>query len=95
MSEIKNNSVQETVQNLVGLNKLVQHYVQQLINIRKEAGFSQQFIADWLNVDRRKIISLENGAIDIELLCIYAEKLDIQINFEFVYMSDEPEIYSY
>ncbi len=69
------------VQNIVHLKEFVQKNVHQLIAIRKESGFSQDFIAQWLDVDRRKIIALESGNLDIELLCHYADKLDVDIYF--------------
>ncbi len=69
------------VRNIVHLKEFVQKNVQQLVDIRKEAGFSQEFIAEWLGVDRRKIMALESGSLDIELICLYADKLDVDIYF--------------
>ena len=81
MLDIEKLKVQENVQNLELLQEFVHYYVHKLIEIRKDAGFNQEFIAKWLNVDRRKIIALEGGQIDIVLLCRYAQKLDVDINF--------------
>ncbi len=40
-------------------------------------------MAEWLNVDRRKIIELEQGNGGVGLLLNYADKLDIETKFEF------------
>ena len=49
--------------------------VHELIEQRHDADFTQQFMADWLEVDRRKIISFEQcEQVDIEFLFRYAEK---------------------
>ncbi len=54
--------------------------VQNLVQARKQAGFTQQFIAEWLEVDRRKIIALENGTnFDLLLLNNYADKLSMEL----------------
>lgn len=54
--------------------------VQKLVRIRKEAGLSQQFIAEWLKVDRRKIIALENGKLfDIILLEKYCDRFGLNL----------------
>jgi DNA-binding XRE family transcriptional regulator len=53
--------------------------IEKVVFLRKQANFSQQFMAEWLNVDRRKIIELEYGNCTIELLLLYAEKLDYPI----------------
>lgn len=68
------------VQNNVQFQNNFKEVVQKIVQIRKEAKFSQEFMAEWLNVDRRKIMALESGAlIDYDLLYRYADKFDIQL----------------
>ena len=57
--------------------------VQELVQIRKSINETQESMADWLGVDRRKIIALENGEINISLLLMYADKLSIDINLKY------------
>lgn len=57
--------------------------VQELIQNRKMIPMTQNEIADMLNVDRRKIIALENGGINISLLLDYCDKMSIEINLNF------------
>ena len=57
--------------------------VQELVQIRKSINETQESVADWLGVDRRKIMALESGKIDIELLLMYADKLSIDINLKY------------
>jgi len=76
MTEITN----QVVRNLAQYETIKRKLVQDLVQIRKQANFSQQFMADWLNVDRRKIIELEDCNCTIELLLLYAEKLDYPIS---------------
>lgn len=44
---------------------------------------TQDGMADWLKVDRRKIMALENGEINISLLLRYADKLSIDVKLTF------------
>jgi DNA-binding XRE family transcriptional regulator len=57
--------------------------VHEIVHIRKSIPMTQAEVADWLKVDRRKIIALENGEINISLLLDYAEKLSIEINLNY------------
>lgn len=57
--------------------------VTKLIQIRKDAKFSQEFMAEWLNVSRKKINEFENGAIDFELMINYADKLSVEVELKF------------
>ncbi len=75
MPEVQNN-VQE-------FKKVYNQLVEECIKRRQQAGLSQAFIADWLAVDRRKIIELEKGNGGVGLLLNYADKLDIETNFKF------------
>jgi DNA-binding XRE family transcriptional regulator len=53
--------------------------VAKLIQERKEAKFSQEFMADWLGVSRKKLNEFEKGKIDFYLMCHYADKLSLDI----------------
>ena len=72
---------QEEVHNIAHYNTLKSLLIKKLAQHRKDAGFSQQQVADWLDVDRRKIMELENGKCDFELLLLYADKFSIDVFF--------------
>jgi DNA-binding XRE family transcriptional regulator len=72
-----NEEVQNNVQKF---RKAYTDILKEIISIRKSIPMTQAEVADWLKVDRRKIIALENGEINISLLLDYAEKLSIEIN---------------
>jgi DNA-binding XRE family transcriptional regulator len=77
---IKSEDVQNNVQMF---RKSYIDILSKCIEIRKEAGFTQQFMSDWLNVDRRKIIELEKGIMQVGLLLNYADKLSINVKLNF------------
>lgn len=80
-----NKDVTESVRgNLQGLINY-QSVVTKLIQERKESKFSQEFMADWLGVSRKKLNEFENGKIDYYLLCQYADKLSIDIELTMNY----------
>lgn len=55
--------------------------VLKLVEIRKESQTNQDFIPQWLGVDRKRIIKFENlRKIDIELLLLYADKFSVDID---------------
>ena len=56
-----------------------------LIKERKESKFSQEFMADWLGVSRKKLNEFEQGKIDYYLICHYADKLSIDIQLTMNY----------
>ena len=73
---IENNQVQ----NIVQFKQVYKDQVQKLVHIRNEAGVTQEFMADWFGVDRRKIIAFEKlKKINLELLLLYADKFDTEI----------------
>ena len=51
---------------------------------RIRARISQDFMAEWLNVSRKKLNEFENGKFDFELMVMYADKfsIDIKLNYE-------------
>ena len=56
----------------------------QLKENRNTIGVTIDTVAEWLKVDRRKIIDLENcNRIDLELLCNYADIYGIEIDLSF------------
>ena len=68
-------NVTEKLQVYEACNKIVAD----LIKIRKDAGFSQEFMAEWLKVSRKKINEFENGNHDFDLMVQYADKLSVEI----------------
>lgn len=74
-----NTNVTELLQPQVKCNEIVS----QLIKIRKDANFSQDFIASWLGVSRKKINEFENGNFDFDLMLKYADKLTVTINITY------------
>lgn len=55
--------------------------VQKLVEIRKESQTNQDFIPQWLGVDRKRIIRFETiKKIDLELLLLYGDKFSTDID---------------
>jgi DNA-binding XRE family transcriptional regulator len=73
----------EEVQNIAHFRKVSQDLVQKLVQIRKSIPMTQASMAEWLGVDRRKIIDLENGKMNVSLMLCYAEKLSVDIKLKF------------
>lgn len=66
--------------NIVHLNEQLLRIGTELCTTRKQAGLSQDEVAKWLNIDRRLIMQIEAGkSKNIEVICLYCDKLDIQI----------------
>ena len=79
-NEIENLKVQDSVL----FNDSYRDVVQKIVQVRKEAGFTQQFIADWVGVDRRKIIALETAeTYDFDTLLKVADKLCVEISLNY------------
>jgi len=76
---IENNYVTEKLHIYTQINEIVT----KLIHIRKEAKFSQEFMADWLKVSRKKLNEFENGNFDFDLMVKYADKLSIEIEINY------------
>lgn len=66
------------------LDKQCNEIVTKLIELRKQANFSQQFIAEWLGVSRKKLSEFENGKFDFKLMKLYADKLSLTINIQYI-----------
>jgi len=73
-----NNDVTEKIQIFEKCNEIVTT----LKSERIKAGFSQEFMADWLNVSRKKLNEFENGKFDFELMVTYADKFSIDIDIK-------------
>jgi DNA-binding XRE family transcriptional regulator len=56
--------------------------VTSLVSTRKEIGLTQEFIAEWLGVSRRKINEFESGKFDFDLMIKYAHKLGMDIELK-------------
>ena len=72
------------VQKSVQIDNTIKEIVQHLVQHRKQSGSSQYDIASILNVDRRRIIKLEQGNItDFKLICEYCDIMGIELNLTF------------
>ena len=69
----------DKVQNIEHFNETKSRMVQKCVQARRSGNMSQDFIAHWLGVDRRKIIAIESGNGDFETLLRYADKMSIDI----------------
>lgn len=79
-----NNLENKKVQDCVHFKQQYQALVQELVQCRKSIPQSQQDVADWLKVDRRKIIAFEKAEkYDIELMLKYARIMTVEINLLF------------
>lgn len=77
---IENNNVTE----MLPIYNQVNEIVTNLIQIRKEAKFSQQFMADWLKVSRKKLNEFENGSFDFDLMVNYCDKLSVELKLNYI-----------
>lgn len=70
--------------NVLQFKKVYKEIVKELIVIRNQAGFTQRFLAEWLEVDKRKIIAFENlKKVDLEIMLKYADRLSVDIDIKF------------
>jgi DNA-binding XRE family transcriptional regulator len=76
---IENNNVTEPLHIYTQINEVIT----KLIQIRKDAKFSQEFMADWLKVSRKKINEFENGSFDFDLMVNYADKLSVELKLNY------------
>jgi predicted transcriptional regulator len=67
------------------INSTCNEIVKQLKQNRNDSGVTIDVVAEWLKVDRRKIIDLENfNRFDIKLICEYADIYGIEIKIKFI-----------
>ncbi|MGV8130725.1 MAG: helix-turn-helix transcriptional regulator [Candidatus Pacearchaeota archaeon] len=71
------------VQNIVQFKKQCTEIVNKLIEVRKSIPMTQEGMADWLKVDRRKVMALENGELNVLLLLNYAHLLSVDVKLTF------------
>ena len=72
------------VQNIVHFKAKYKELVQNIVLARNTAGITQEFVSEWLGVDRRKIISFEKlKKIDLEILLLYSHKMSIDVKLSF------------
>lgn len=79
------NTTQNIPENVLQFKKVYKEMVTKLVTIRNQADLTQASMADWLGVDRRKIIQFEGlKKINLELLLLYGDKLstDIKLKYE-------------
>lgn len=65
---------------IVTYNKIVK----QLVENRNQSKATQDMVANWLNVSRKKLIEFENlKGLDIKLMCEYADIYGIEIKLNY------------
>jgi len=78
------NNLEEENKDFVQFNVQLKKLGTELCTIRKEINHSQSDMAEWLNVDRRKIIAFESlKKVDLELLLNYANKLSVEVKLNY------------
>lgn len=73
----------EEVQNIAHYKDFFNRMVQKCVQARQSARQTQDDMAKWLGVDRRKIIAIESGKGDFELLLRYCDKMSIDVKFNY------------
>ena len=74
----------EKVPNIEHFKTEYRKIVHELIKIRNQADLTQASMADWLGVDRRKIIQFEGmKKVNLELLLLYGDKLSVDVKFKY------------
>ena len=72
------------VPNIVHFKRVYKDLVHKLVQARKDSNTNQEQMADWLKVDRRKIMQFEGlNKVNLELLLLYGDKLSVDINFKY------------
>lgn len=72
------------VTNLEHFKKQYNEIVTNLIKFRNDSGLTQDSVANWLGVTRKKIVEFENmQRFDVELLCLYCDKYSIELKLTF------------
>lgn len=71
-------------QNVVQFEQSFNEIVQKIVLHRKDAKLTQEQVAKILQIDRRKIIALEAGIMDVDTMLKAADLLGIntKLNFE-------------
>jgi len=71
------------INNNSSVYRSIEKIVTELIKIRKDAKFTQEFMADWLKVSRKKLNEFENGSFDFDLMVNYCDKLGIDLRLNY------------
>lgn len=72
------------IPNIVLFKRRYKEIVRVLVCARKESGITKESLAEWLDVDRRKVFAFENlKKVNIELLLLYADKFSIDVKLKF------------
>ena len=71
--------------NLSNLTVTYNQIVNQLIENRNSSKCTQDTVASWLNVSRKKLIEFENlKQMDFKLLCSYSDIYGIDLKLSFI-----------
>lgn len=74
----------EVPNNVLEFKKMYKKLVPELVKIRKQSGTNIEQMAEWLNVDRRKIMQFESlKKVNLELLLLYGYKLSVDVKFKY------------
>jgi transcriptional regulator with XRE-family HTH domain len=58
--------------------------VHKIVQVRKDAGFTQEFVSQLCNIERRKIIEFEKAnKIDINTLIAISKNFSIELELKF------------
>lgn len=72
-------------ENLSNLIIIYNKIVKQLVDNRNQSKTTQDMVAGWLNVSRKKLIEFENlQGLDIKLMCKYADIYGIEITLKYI-----------
>lgn len=70
--------------NFNAVNSIYNQIAKQLKSNRNDSGATIDMVSEWLKVDRRKIIDLENcNRFDLKLMCEYADIYGIEIELTY------------
>ena len=71
--------------NLCNITVTYNQIVKELIENRNSSKATQDMVAGWLNVSRKKLIEFENlKQMDFKLLCNYCDIYGVQLKLKFV-----------
>jgi DNA-binding XRE family transcriptional regulator len=72
------------VEQITEFKKVYNQIVTELVQCRNSSKQTQDDVAKWVNVSRKKIIEFENlQRFDIDLMCNLADKFSIEINLKY------------
>ena len=76
--------MEQIVTNNTQIKSQCDKLVTELIACRKLSQTTQESMADWLGVSRKKLSEFESGNFDFDLAMQYADKMsiDVKLNFD-------------